>query len=162
VIKTLVLAANLLAIILIGACATSHLDEFRRLYEQRASIATERRLAEFMAETTDDYVVRLENGQTMTRDQLSKRLEAYFAQQLVEQVSFDYVVRHVDVRGDQAIVEVEQRDKRIQRRSDGLNHLVEANVIHTDTWIKTPAGWKLQLTQEGKQLLFTVDGKPQS
>ena len=154
------LAAWPLAVICICACATSHLAEFRTLYEQRGSVAEDRKLAAFLNETTDDYIVRLENGQTMTRNQLAKRLEAYFRDQLVNQLSFAYIVRHVDVRGEQVVVDVEQRDKRIQRRKDGKNHLVEANVIHTDTWIKTPAGWKLQLTQEGKQLKFTVDGKP--
>jgi len=157
--KQNVLAASLVTVICICACATSHLAEFRTLYAQRAAVAKDRRLAEFLDETTDDYVVRLENGQTMTRNQLAKRLEAYFGEQLVDQLSFAYFVRHVDIRGDQAVVKVEQRDKRVQRRKDGSNHLVEANVIHTDTWIKTPAGWKLQLTQEGKQLKFTVDGK---
>lgn len=155
------LSAGAFAALLICACATSPVEDFRSLYKQRALVAQEGKLAAFMAETTDDYVVRLENGQTMSREQLAARLEAYFRDQLVKQLSYTYVVRSVDLRDGHAVVEVEQRDKRIQRRKDGTERLVEANVIHTDTWIKTPGGWKLKLTQEGKQLLFTVDGVPQ-
>ncbi len=159
--KRTVPAAAVVALLCIAACASSRVDEFRTLYKQRASVAKDGRLAAFLNETTDDYVVRLQTGQPMTRRQLAERLENYFRDQFVNQLSFAYVVRCLDVRRGEAVVEVEQQDKRIQRRRDGKDHLVEANVIHTDTWIKTPMGWKLKFTQEGKQLKFTVDGTPQ-
>jgi ketosteroid isomerase-like protein len=154
------LLASRFTVVLMCACAsaTSDLEEFRSLYKQRASIAAERKIAAFMAETTDDYLVRSENGQTMTKEELAQRLATYFRDQLVHQLLFEYGVRRVDVRGDEAVVEVEQRDKRIQRRKDGKEHLVEADVIHTDTWVKTSTGWKLKFTQEGEQLKFAVDG----
>ena len=145
-----------------SACATSDPGGFRAIYRKRAEVAKERKIAVFLEETTPDYVVRLRDGQTMTREQLAKRLEAFYRDQLLEQVHFQYVVRSVRIVGDRATVEVEQRDRRVQRRKDGQPHRVEANVLHTDTWIKKPDGWKLELTQEGKQLRFTVDGKPSS
>lgn len=161
--KNVTRAAVALAFALCAStCATSDPVGFRAIYRKRAEVAKERRIAVFLEETTPDYVVRLRDGQTMTREQLAKRLEAYYRDQLVAQVRFKYVVRSVRAIGDRATVEVEQRDQRVQRRKDGHPHLVEANVLHTDTWFKTPDGWKLELTEEGKQLRFTVDGKPSS
>lgn len=142
-----------------AACKTA-MGEFRTLYKSRAELSRAGDLAAMMNQTTPDYLVRVQSGQTMTRQQLEERIRAYLSRQLIKQISFEYVVKSVDLRDDRAVVVVEQRDKRIQKRADGKDHEVEANVIHRDTWIKTTTGWKLQLTEEQEQTRFTVDGKP--
>jgi hypothetical protein len=110
---------------------------------------------------TPDYTVILDNGKTMSRQQLEDRLKGYFSSgQLVRQISYTYEVKEIKVNGNEAVVLVEQKDKRIQIRRDGKPHEVEANVIHRDTWVRTDEGWKLKLTEELKQTKFTVDGKP--
>jgi ornithine carbamoyltransferase len=78
----------------------------------------------------------------------------------VRQISFTYAVQEVTTDGNEVVVLVEQKDKRIQIRKDGQPHRVEANVIHRDTWVQTAEGWKRRLTEEVKQTKFSVDGKP--
>lgn len=135
--------------------------EFEDLYKKKAEISQKRDVEGLISQTTADYVVKLSNGQTMTRQQLEERLRKYFTSgQLVKQVSFTYTIKDITIEKDEVIVVVEQKDKRIQIRSDGKPHDVEADVIHKDRWARTSEGWKLKLTEEGEQTKFTVDGQP--
>jgi len=109
---------------------------------------------------TSEHSVRLKNGTTLTRAELEEGMTRFFTSgQLVKQVHFSYTVKEVTPQGSDVIVLVEQEDKRIQIRKDGKPHEVEANVIHRDTWVRMPDGWKRKLTEEVRQTKFTVDGK---
>jgi len=97
---------------------------------------------------------------TLTRAELEDGMTRFFTSgQLVKQIRFSYTVKEVTPQGSDVIVLVEQKDKRIQIRKDGKPHEVEANVIHRDTWVRMPDGWKRKLTEEVRQTKFTVDGK---
>ncbi len=134
--------------------------EFQALYKERAEASESRNVDRMLDYTTADYLVKLSNGQTMTRQQLEARLRTYFdSGQLVKQLKFSNTIKSVQIDGDTAIVVVEQEDKRIQIRSDGKPHEIEANVIHKDTWVRQGGTWKLKLTEEGEQTKFTVDGE---
>lgn len=159
--------ASLLLIVTCGILVAYSQDlvqikkEFEDLYKKKAEISQKKDVEGIISQTTADYVVKLSNGQTMTRQQLEERLRKYFTSgQLVKQVSFTYTIKDIIIEKDEVIVVVEQKDKRIQIRSDGKPHDVEAHVIHKDRWARTSEGWKLKLTEEGEQTKFTVDGKP--
>lgn len=135
--------------------------EFEDLYNKKAEISQKKDVEGIISQTAADYVVKLSNGQTITRQQLEERLRKYFGSgQLVKQVSLTYTIKDISIEKGEVIVVVEQKDKRVQIRSDGKPHDVEANVIHKDRWAPTSEGWKLKLTEEGEQTKFTVDGKP--
>ncbi|MGH9875148.1 MAG: hypothetical protein ACRD9S_22055 [Pyrinomonadaceae bacterium] len=135
--------------------------EIKALYAKQVEIGNKRDVKAIMEFNTPDYSVKLLNGNTLSRKQLEQAMTRYFTSgQLVRQISFGYRVLGITVNGEDVIVLVEQKDKRIQMRRDGNPHKVEANVIHRDTWIKTTEGWKRRLTEEVQQTKFTVDGKP--
>lgn len=136
-------------------------NEFKTLYAKQIAVGKTRDVKAMMEFNTTDYSVKLLNGNKLTRQQLEQGMTRYFASgQLVRQINFSYKILGITPSSDEVIVLVEQRDKRIQIRRDGKPHQVEANVIHRDTWIKTPDGWKRRLTEEIEQTKFTVDGKP--
>jgi hypothetical protein len=54
-----------------------------------------------------------------------------------------------------------QKDHRIQNGPNGKLMEIEANVVHRETWVRRPDGWKLRVTDEGEQTKLLVDGKPQ-
>jgi hypothetical protein len=119
-----------------------------------------RNVKAMMEFNTMDYSVKLLNGNKLSRQQLEQGITRYFTSgQLVRQISFSFHILEITPNGNEVVVLVEQRDKRIQVRRDGEPHKVEANVIHRDTWIKTLDGWKRRLTEEVKQTKFTVDGR---
>jgi hypothetical protein len=135
--------------------------EIKALYAKQIEVGKTRDVKAMMEFNTTDYSVKLLNGNKLSRQQLEQGITRYFASgQLIRQISFSYKILEIAPSGDEIIVLVEQRDKRIQIRRDGKPHKVEANVIHRDTWIKRPEGWKRKLTEEIKQTKFTVDGKP--
>jgi hypothetical protein len=135
--------------------------EIRSLYAKQIEVGKTRDVKAMMEFNTTDYWVKLLNGNKLSRQQLEQGMTRYFTSgQLVRQISFTYKILEITPRGDEVIVLVEQRDKRIQIRRDGKPHQIEANVIHRDTWIKSAEGWKRKLTEEIKQTKFTVDGKP--
>lgn len=134
--------------------------EFKALYAKQVAVGKSRDVKAIMEFNTPDYSVKLLNGSTLSRKQLEQGMSRYFTSgQLVRQISFSYKILETAINGEEVIVLVEQRDKRIQMRRDGKPHKVEANVIHRDTWIRTAEGWKRRLTEEVKQTKFTVDDK---
>jgi len=135
-------------------------QEFKTLYARQAELLKRRDVTGWMEFNTSEHSVRLKNGTTLTRAELEEGMTHFFTSgQLVKQVSFSYTVKEVTPQGSDVIVLVEQKDKRIQIRKDGKPHEVEANVIHRDTWVRMPDGWKRKLTEEVRQTKFTVDGK---
>ena len=145
----------------LGACQHNVDAEFRGIYDHRAELVLHHDVSGQLADLTPDYVVKLRNGDTMTRDVLRERWRFFYDSVVIRHVSFANVVRDVQRHGDTAVVTIEQKDHRIQRGPDGKPMDVEANVVHKETWVRTPAGWKLRRTDEGPQTKFEIDGKPQ-
>jgi ketosteroid isomerase-like protein len=134
--------------------------EIKALYDKQLEVGKRRDVKALMEFNTVNYSVKLLNGNELSRQQIEEGMTRYFASgQLVRQISFTFKILEITPKGDEVIVLVEQRDKRIQIRRDGKPHEVEANVIHRDTWIKSAEGWKRKRTEEIKQTKFTVDGK---
>jgi hypothetical protein len=135
-------------------------NEFKALYERQAELLKQRDVKGWMEFNAPDHSIHLLNGKSISREELEQGMTRFFTSgQLVKQIRFSYTVKEITLRGDEALVLVEQKDKRIQIRKDGNPHEVEANVIHRDTWTRMPEGWKRRLTEEVRQTKFTVDGK---
>ena len=113
--------------------------ELKTLYAKKAEFSRRQDAKALLELNTEDYMVVLRNGQTMNRRQLEERLKGYFGSgQLVRQISFTYEIKEMKINKDEAVVIVEQKDKRIQLRGEERKpHKVEANVIHKDTWVRT-------------------------
>lgn len=146
---------------ILSACQHSIRREFQGIYDRRAALALRHAVDPQLAEMTPDYVVALRNGDTMKRDDLRARWTFYYDSVVIRHLGFANVLRDVERKGDTAIVTVEQKDHRIQKGPGGKPMDVEADVVHKDTWVLTPNGWKLRRTDEGEQTKFEIDGKAQ-
>jgi hypothetical protein len=134
-------------------------SEFEALYARQAELLTKRDVDALMELDTPDYSVVLLDGSKVDREHLAAGMRSYFTSgQLVRQVSLSYTIHDVTLRNDRAIVLVEQKDQRVQVRIDGKPHDVEANVIHSDTWVRSGSTCRRTLTEEVEQTKFTVDG----
>lgn len=175
-------AAALLVLALLPACdagcaaqtpaaapsaPASHTDtsalrrEFEVLYARQAGAVMRQDADAVLAFDAPDFRATSLGGGSTTRAQLESRLRGFYTSgQLVRQISFAYEVLDVALRGGDAVVLVAQRDHRVQVRADGQSHDVEADVVHRDTWRRTPQGWLRYLTEEVRQDRFTVDGTP--
>ena len=133
----------------------------KEMYAKKAEYSRKKDIKSLIGLNTPDYKVILRGGKAMNNEQLEEQLKLFFSV-VVRNVRFAHEIGEIKVNGKEAVVLVEQKDKRIQKFPDGKPHEVEANVIHRDTWIKTTGGWKLKLTEEQQQLKLTIDGKPVS
>jgi hypothetical protein len=140
---------------------TSGLSELRDIYAQRASWVKSRNVTALFAQMTPDYSIRLTDGQTMSLADIRERWAFYYDKVLIQHIHFINDVQQIRSFGDSAVVTLEQKDRRTQNGPDGKPMEVEANVIHTESWIRTPDGWKLRFTQEGRQTRFLINGVPQ-
>jgi hypothetical protein len=131
------------------------------MYAKKAEYSRKKDIRSLLELNTPDYKVMLRDGKTMNNAQLEEQLKLFF-RVVVRNIRFDHEIKEIKVNGNEAVVLVEQKDKRVQNFPDGKTHEVEANVIHRDTWIKTANGWKLKLTEEQQQTKLAIDGKPVS
>jgi len=133
--------------------------DLKALYARKAELSRNKDIKALIELNTPDYKLILRDGNVMNNQRLEEQLKLFFG--LVDRnIRFVHEIKQVNINGNEAVVVVEQKDKRIQRCEDGKLHEVEANVIHRDTWIREANSWKLKMTEEQKQIKLTVDGKP--
>ena len=97
------------------------------------------------------------DGTTMTRDDLS----GYIQKNLERWVRITRQSNQIEalrLDGDNAIVDVRQNVVRTQI-VDGKEAVVESKVLQTETWTKTPTGWKLLAVGNERDSSVYVDGK---
>jgi hypothetical protein len=152
---------TLAVVLLVASCRATYTNEFKAIYDSRAQLVKERNINALLAQMTADYTVKLRNGQTMSLADIRARWTFYYDSVLVRHISFVNDIRTVERKDNEAIVTFEQKDHRIQNGPNGKPMEVEADVIHRETWVHTPDGWKLRVTDEGEQTKLLVDGKRQ-
>jgi hypothetical protein len=152
--------ATCIIVLAVGCSRQNTTEEFDAIYAQRAQWVRSRSVTALLADMSPDYSIRLANGQTMSREQVEERWKFYYDKVLVRHIRFANVVQGLKHHGDSVTVTVEQQDHRLQNGPNGKQMEVEANVLHDETWIRRPEGWKLQMTMEGKQTKLLIDGKP--
>jgi len=142
-----------------GAAALER--ELTALYARQADAVMAQDAAALMSFNAPDHQVKLLDGDSVSRAKLEEGLTAFYASgRLVRELSFSFDLLDVAPRGDDVITLVEQKDHRVQLRSDEKPHEIDARVLHRDSWRKTPEGWKRYLTEEVLEVRFTVDGVP--
>ncbi len=100
-----------------GADNKSLKKEFKALYAKQVAVGKTRDVKALMEFNTPDYSVKLLNGSTLSRKQLEQGMSRYLTSgQLVRQISFSYRILETTLNGEEVVVLVEQRDKRIQMR----------------------------------------------
>jgi len=114
--------------------------------------------ATLVAQVSPAFSATRPDGTTMTRDDLAgymtKNLERW--KRIISQSN---TIEALRVDGDNAVADVRQRLKRIQI-VDGKEAVVESTVLQTETWTRTPDGWKLLGVRDERESSVTVDGKP--
>jgi hypothetical protein len=115
----------------------------------------------FLDHSTDDFRLKLETGQTMTREEAAANMEEG-AMAVAQFTGQDFRILKLTVNGNQAVVLYKDRTTALLPDAEGNAHkLVNASTTR-DTWVKTPEGWKTRLTEvlSSKTLLDGKEVKP--
>ncbi len=105
-----------------------------------------------------DFQVKLINGETHEREWLLNYLRNNANTFKVLKLSIK--IKKLTVRGNEAIVIIEQKSSRTLSDEQGKPHQLDVGAIQQETWVKTPEGWRLRHNEELKRLYVKQDGKP--
>jgi ketosteroid isomerase-like protein len=116
-------------------------------------------VAAVMTLRTDDFHTLTPDGKVNTRADM----EAYtrrFLERIDHFISLQFEIGTIDVQGDLASADVNQKTVRMQRFPDGTLHKVESSVVQRETWKRTADGWKMYLVDNIRDGNLLVDDKP--
>lgn len=77
-----------------------------------------------------------------------------------EALSFD--IETLEPRGNEVAADVRQHSIRIMRRGEGKTRRVENWVTQRETWLRTPAGWKIRRMDNIRDQRVLIDGVPRA
>ena len=132
----------------------------RALEEMYAKIAEAQRnkdIEALRATRTPDFSVDMQNGQKWDLETSLNYSRAGFAQ-VESNISISNTIESLDVQDDIAVAVVHQRWSRMQMKAGNVRR-VDTEAIQTETWVKTPDGWRLKHISEIKPGAWYVDGK---
>ena len=112
-----------------------------------------------MALRTDDFHTLEPDGRRNTRADMEARTRA-FLERIDHFISQDNQIGTIELDGDLASADVNQKTVRMQRFPDGTLHKVESSVVQRETWKKTAEGWKLFRVDNIRGGGVLVDDKP--
>jgi hypothetical protein len=108
---------------------------------------------------TDDFHTITPDGKLNTRADMEARTQRLLGM-IDHFISQEFVIGTIEVRGDLASADINQKTVRMQRFPDGSLHKVDARAIQRETWKKTSAGWKLYRVENVRDNGLFVDDKP--
>jgi hypothetical protein len=164
----------LLALILIGCAGAgppaandavrtqSRIDAVKReleaVFASRMRAYDARDHATLVDQVSPAFAATRPDGTRMNREDLS----GYIRRNLDRWVRITHQSNRIEglrLEGDDAIADVRQALARIQI-VDGREAVVESRVLQTETWTRTPAGWKLLSVRNEREQSLTIDGRP--
>jgi len=114
-----------------------------------------------MALRTDDFHTLTPDGRTNTRADMDARTRT-FLERIERWISQEFVIGTIELDGDLASADVNQRTVRMQRFPDGSTHKVESAVVQRETWRQTAEGFKLYRVDNIRDGELLVDDEPYS
>ena len=114
-----------------------------------------------MALRTDDFHTLTPDGKTNTRADMDTRTRT-FLERIERWISLDFEIGTIELDGDLASADVNQRTVRMQRFPDGSLHEVDSSVVQRETWRLTAEGPRLYRVDDIRDGALLVDGEPYS
>ncbi len=112
-----------------------------------------------MSHYTSDFKLKTASGKILGLDKIKDNLIWQFvATKQVKEISFR--IQSITVSGNTAVLLVKQSETLVVMM-EGVQHTLESTQISSDTWLKTPSGWKLK-AQTVKLSNTLEDGKVKS
>jgi hypothetical protein len=132
--------------------------EFEAIYAEGVRAMKNNDVETMIARISPDFIAILPDGRRMDYETIKNYIRRG-SQQFVEIGDLRISVESLTIKGDEVVVEARQYFPRKQRLRDGKIHDVFSSVLQTETWVKTPEGWKKKRVENEREQVFTVDGK---
>jgi len=141
-----------------GICAQDVRGELQAMYAKQDGAIRARDFEGFVATLDSGYVVRLRNGQTLSRAEVERHVRRNM-ELTVEVRSVSTTIDSVRVEGNRAVAIVTHEANQVIKDQEGQPHTFENQVVHRETWVKGATGWRIRLLEELRQIYLRRDGK---
>jgi hypothetical protein len=120
-------------------------SELESVFAERIVAIKNRDSAKLKSFYSSDFSIKLPNGQIINRQEVED-LSIANRDPNIQIVESTIVIEKLKVKGNEAIVDTRQSQTYKQTLKDGTTGDIVHNSQLRETWIKTPDGWKLRLT----------------
>lgn len=135
------------------------LDAIYAKYVQAAKRKEKTALKQFIQQyTVADFQQKIPGGRTLNRAQVTAMMTEGPAAD-VRIVDEHLKIRKLSVKGNEAVATYTDQSTAVVADPQGKSHRIVSTSTSRDTWVKTPRGWKMRLS-EVLQAKTMMDGKP--
>jgi len=133
--------------------------EIRAEYAKTAQFTKQKNVEGLLRQMTPDFIYKDIKGQVLSKQMVEQIMrEQYRMIQRIDQRST--TIRRIEVKGKTARVTTDEVLAFTFKDAQGKPHKLFTKARTRDTWVKTPQGWKVKMTEALSEETY-VDGKKQ-
>ncbi|MCS6950106.1 MAG: nuclear transport factor 2 family protein [Armatimonadota bacterium] len=147
------------------ACSLSALadkraeQQIRAEYDKTIRFTRQKNVDGLLRQMTPDFLYKTREGQILSKQAVELLMRQDFAR--IQEIKVRTTqIQQMQITGNTARVVTRERTVFTAPDAQGKLQRVDIRATTRDTWVKTPQGWKVKMTEVLDEQRF-VDGKPQ-
>ncbi|GIV21118.1 MAG: hypothetical protein KatS3mg023_2869 [Armatimonadota bacterium] len=134
--------------------------QIRAEYDKTVFYAKQKNVEGLLRQMAPDFLYRTKRGEILNKQMVEAMMRAQYAQ--IKSVDKRTTrIQKMDIKGNTARVTTQEEIAVTIVDAQGKPHKVVSRATTRDTWIRTPQGWKVKMTEVLDEETF-IDGKRQS
>jgi ketosteroid isomerase-like protein len=133
--------------------------EIRAQYARTVQYSKQKNVEGLLRQMAPDFLYRAKNGNVMNKQMVEQAMRVQYA--LIQSVDKrTTTIEKMEIKGNTARVITQEELAVTMVDAQGKPHKVVSKATTRDTWVKTPQGWKVKMTEILDEQT-TIDGIPQ-
>lgn len=133
--------------------------EIRAQYARTVQYSKQKNVEGLLRQMAPDFLYRAKNGNVMNKQMVEQAMRVQYA--LIQSVDKrTTTIEKMEIKGNTARVITQEELAVTMVDAQGKPHKVVSKATTRDTWVKTPQGWKVKMTEILDEQT-TIDGRPQ-
>jgi ketosteroid isomerase-like protein len=133
--------------------------EIRAQYARTVQYSKQKNVEGLLRQMAPDFLYKAKNGNVMNKQMVEQAMRAQYA--LIQSVDKrTTTIKKMEIKGNTARVITQEELAVTMVDAQGKPHKVVSKATTRDTWVKTPQGWKVKMTEILDEQT-TIDGRPQ-
>jgi len=133
--------------------------EIRAQYARTVQYSKQKNVEGLLRQMAPDFLYKAKNGNVMNKQMVEQAMRAQYA--LIQSVDKrTTTIKKMEIKGNTARVITQEELAVTMVDAQGKPHKVVSKATTRDTWVKTPQGWKVKMTEILDEQT-TIDGIPQ-
>ncbi len=134
--------------------------QIRAEYDKTVLYTRKKNVEGLLRQMTPDFLYKTKRGEILNKQVVEAMMRAQYAQiQSVDKRTTR--IQKMEIKGNTARVTTKEEMVVTIVDPQGKTHKVASKATTQDTWVKTPQGWKVKMTEVLDEETF-IDGKRQS